>query len=123
MSRLPPTTKGRQVIKVNAMSQAALIKLLLDGTRSCRELAEETGLHYVTVLQYTRELHKAKAVHIAEWHPDARGRDMIKIYKIGKGADTKRYRIPDTIKSKRYRESQKLREAQTALTLREETTC
>lgn len=45
--------------KVNAMSQAQLIKLLLDGDRTCAELADESGLHYVTVLEYCRELHKA----------------------------------------------------------------
>jgi len=116
MMPTPPSTKGKTVIKVNAMSQAILIKLLIEGTRSCRELADETGMHYVTILQYCRELHKAGAVHITEWQPDARGRDMVKIYKIGKGADAKRYRITDATKSKRYRESQKLRVAQAALT-------
>lgn len=111
--------KTRHVVKVNAMSQARLIKLLIQGGRSCRELAEATGLHYVTVLQYTRELHKAGAVHIHEWQQDAHGRDMIKIYRITTAArehDATRYRITDSDKGRRYRESCKLRRAQQAMT-------
>ena len=49
---MPP--KNKKIIKINAISQAHLIKEMLDGTLTCKELAEETGLHYVTVLQYAR---------------------------------------------------------------------
>jgi predicted ArsR family transcriptional regulator len=86
----PPIHKGRKIVKINAICQAQLIKLLLDGVYTCRELAEQTGLHYVTVLQYTRELHAAGAVYICAWEKDGRGRDVIKIYKIGEGRDAKR---------------------------------
>lgn len=58
----PP--KNARCIKINAISQAHLIALMLDGIYTCKELAEETGLHYVTVLQYTRELHRAGAAYI-----------------------------------------------------------
>lgn len=57
----PPLNKGRRIVKINAMSQVKLIALMLDGVYTCEQLAEGTGLHYVTVLQYTRELHRAKA--------------------------------------------------------------
>ena len=50
----PPNNKSKRIIKINAITQAHLIKLLLDGKFNCQELAAETGLHYVTVLQYTR---------------------------------------------------------------------
>jgi predicted ArsR family transcriptional regulator len=88
--RNPPNQAGRRIIKINAITQAQLIKLLLDGDRTCAELAEETGLHYVTVLQYTRELHRAGAAHITRYDKDVRGRDMLKVYKIGKGKDARR---------------------------------
>lgn len=84
------TTQPRRCIKVNAITQAKLIAAMLEGDLSCQELAEETGLHYVTVLQYTRELHRAGAAHIVRYEPDARGRHLIRIYKIGRGTDAKR---------------------------------
>ena len=89
----PPNNKGKKLVKINALAQAQLIKLLFDGVYTCHELAEQTGLHYVTVLQYTRELHAVKAVHICAWEKDSRGRDSIKIYKIGEARDAQRKRM------------------------------
>jgi predicted ArsR family transcriptional regulator len=99
----PPSHTGKRIIKVNAITQAQLIKLLLEGTYTCVELAEMTGLHYVTVLQYTRELHRAGAAHICAWEKDARGRDILKIYKLGAGKDAKRQRMTEAQKQARYR--------------------
>lgn len=82
-----------QYNRINALSQANLIKLLLEGTYTCAELAEQTGLHYVTVLHYTRALRKVGAAHICAWDKDARGRDLIKIYKLGEGKDAKRQKL------------------------------
>lgn len=89
----PPNTKGMRLIKINAITQAKLIKYMLEGIYTCQQLADETGLHYVTVLQYARELHRAGAAHIASWEKDARGRDVLKIYKIGAGKDAKRQKM------------------------------
>ena len=94
----PPNQKGKRMIKINAITQAHLIKLLLEGTYTCQELANETGLHYVTVLQYTRELHRAGAAHISGWEKDPRGRDLAKIYKLGEGNDKRRHRKSDAEK-------------------------
>lgn len=99
---LPPHLKGRKLVKVNARVYADLIKHLLEGIYNCEELAELTGLHYVTVLDYTRELHKAKAVHIGAWEKDARGRDVIKIYRMGEGRDAKRQKISAAERQRRY---------------------
>lgn len=98
------------ICKVNAMSQAHLIKMLLDGDRNCRELAEESGLHYVTVLEYCRELHKVGAAHIARWDKDAKDRDAIKIYKIGAGKDARKSKLTGSQKQKRVRERNKSKE-------------
>ena len=89
----PPNNKSKRIIKINAITQAHLIKLLLDGQFNCQELAAETGLHYVTVLQYTRELHRAGAAYICRWEKDRRGRDIKKIYKLGEGQDARRKKI------------------------------
>lgn len=95
------------LMKINAYHQAKLIKLLLEGTYSCRELAEETGLHYVTVLEYTRELHRHKAAHICMWEKDNRGRDLTKIYKLGEGKDAKRSRMTPAERQQRLRDKRK----------------
>jgi predicted ArsR family transcriptional regulator len=100
----PPNIKGRKVIKINAICQAQLIKLLLDGVYTCHELAEQTGLHYVTVLQYTRELHAAGAAYICAWEKDTRGRDAIKIYKIGEHRDAQRKKLTGAQRQAKSRE-------------------
>lgn len=110
---IPP--KNKKLIKINAISQAQLIKFLWEGNYSCLELAELTGLHYVTVLQYTRELHGAGAAHISGWEKDARGRDIIKIYKLGPGKDKARHRKPATERSAAYRAKKRMREMTQAL--------
>ena len=103
----PPNPKGKRMIKINAIMQAQLIKLLLEGTYTCAELAEMTGLHYVTVLQYTRELHRVGAAHIAEWEKDWRGRDLSKIYKLGVGKDKPRQRKTQAERQIAYRAKKK----------------
>lgn len=103
----PPNPKGKRQIKINAILQAQLIKLLLEGNYTCMELAEQTGLHYVTVLQYTRELHRVGAAHIAEWEKDSRGRDLAKIYKLGVGKDKKRHKFTQAERQLAYRTKKK----------------
>ena len=99
----PPRNKGKKIIKINAICQAQLIKAMLDGVYTCAELAEVTGLHYVTVLQYTRELHAAGAAHICMWEKDIHGRDAIKVYKIGEGKDAKRQKMSAAQRQARIR--------------------
>ncbi len=97
----------RRAVKVGAISYAQLIKLLMEGLYTTKELAEQTGLHYVTVCQYTRELHRAKAVYICEWQQDSRDRDAVKIYKIGGGKDKARRKLSAGERQRRYRESKR----------------
>ncbi len=104
---LPPNPKGKRQIKINAIMQAQLIKLLLEGTYTCAELAEMTGLHYVTVCQYTRELHRAGAAHISGWEKDPRGRDLSKIYKLGEGTDKRRQKKTQAERQIAYRAKKK----------------
>lgn len=90
-------------VKVNAWAYSQLVKHMLEGTYNCRELAELTGLHYVTVLTYTREMHKSGACHICMWEQDSRGRDMVKVYKIGAGRDAKRFKLTPAERQARVR--------------------
>ena len=97
----------RRMVKINRFTQAHLIKLLLEGTYNCQELADETGLHYVTVLEYTRELHRAGAAYIHHWDKDNRGRDVIKVYKLGVGKDAKRHVRSAVERQRAYRAKKK----------------
>lgn len=83
------------------------MRMLIDGDYTCQELAEETGLHYLTVLQYCRELYKAGAAYIARWDQDKRGRHCVKVYKIGIGRNATKKRLTASERQKRYREKQK----------------
>lgn len=105
-----PPPKNKRVVKMSAITQAHLVKLLLDGVYTCPELAQETGLHYVTVLQYCRELHRAGAAHICDWGLDSFGRDALKIYKIGAGKDRPRRSLSRAEIAKRYRAKRQARE-------------
>lgn len=91
-------------IKMGAYSYAQLLKYMTEGVYTCYELAEYTGLHIVTVYQYTREIHAAGVAHIAHFEPDARGRHNIKVFKLGAGKDAKRIRMTGAQRQQRTRE-------------------
>lgn len=98
----------RKMIKVGALTYANLIKHMQSGVFSCYELAELTGLHYVTVLEYARELYRVGAAHIVDWGCDKRGRATLKIYKLGAGKDAKRPpRVSSVSRSAAYRRRQR----------------
>lgn len=90
--------------KISALTYANLIKALIPGDYSCQELADITGLHYITVLEYTRYLHRAKAAHICRWDLDKRGRPLVKIYKLGPGTDARRTKLTQAQRQQRRRD-------------------
>jgi predicted ArsR family transcriptional regulator len=92
------------VKKLNAMCQARMIKMLLDGPVTAGDMAEETGLHYVTVLGYMRALRKAGAAHVHGWEPDRRGRDQIAVFKLGPGKNAKRHKLTPAQRQQRVRD-------------------
>lgn len=93
----------KRQLKMNAVSFGILVELMLDGVYTCQQLAEETGLSYVTVLHYTRELHRKGACHIDHWEQDGRGAYMQRVYKIGRGKDAVRPSLTSAQRSARYR--------------------
>lgn len=113
----PPTTKGRKIYKVNAASQALLIKLMLDGLHNTDMLADETGLSPVTIRRYCYELHRVGAAFIDHFEQDRMGRDQTKVYKIGVGIDAVPRRLSNKQRQARHRASVKLLAHQTALTI------
>lgn len=98
-----PAQKRKRLIKINAISFSKLVAAMLEGEMTKQELSEHTGLHYITVCTYTRELHRAGAAHIARWEKDARGRDAMPIFKIGEGKDAKRARMTPAQRQAAYR--------------------
>jgi predicted transcriptional regulator len=90
------------VAKTNAISYSFLIKGLMDGTKTARELAEETGLTLYTVYGHLNELKKRGAIHIVFWERDTRGRECMPIYMLGKGTDVKKK--PPKTKTEKSRE-------------------
>lgn len=100
---IPPNNKGKKIHKLNAFTYGKLVALMLEGAYSADELSEKTGLHYVTVYEYCRELHNARAAHICEWRRDAKNRESIKIYKIGRGKDAQRFKYTPAERQARTR--------------------
>jgi hypothetical protein len=87
------------------MSFALLVKEMLAGEYTCEELAERTGLHYVTVLNYTREMHKAGSAYICAWRMNEKRQYVLKVYAIGNMYDVRKPRVALTPaqRTQRYR--------------------
>jgi hypothetical protein len=98
-------------IKINALSFGLLVKDLLIGEHTLEQLAERTGLHYCTILSYTRGLYKAKAIHICGWRMNKNRQYVLKVYKIGDKQDMPKPRKARTHaqRSAKYREKLRLR--------------
>ena len=71
------------MLKVNALSQAHLVRLLFEGGYSRVELAEKSGLHYATVVEYIAHFRKVKIAYIDDYLPDALGRMAVPAFKLG----------------------------------------
>ena len=102
----PPNHKGRKLSKIGALSNANLMLALMEGTYTCKQLAEQTGLHTHTVNAYTRALHQVAACHICAWEDDSRGRQVVRVFQLGAGVDMKQPKMSAAAKSQRYRDKQ-----------------
>jgi hypothetical protein len=100
---------SKNQVKVNAMSFALLVKEMLAGEYTCEELAERTGLHYVTVLNYTREMHKAGSAHICAWRMNHRKQYVLKVYGVGDRMDAEKPRKAMTSAQRQLKYKSKLR--------------
>lgn len=107
-------------MKMNPIHLAELVKLMMEGAYSCHEIADQTGLHYVTVLEYTRAMYRKGIAHIRDWDMDARGRHSIKIYQLGEGEDAVPPRRTNSDRSAAYRKKKNQKRMQNALVTLEE---
>jgi hypothetical protein len=114
---LPPPAL-RKIRRINQLSNAKLVRLLLVGELSCEALAAESGIHYMTVLDYVGAMRNEGALFIDHYEADSRGAMRVKIFKLGFGEDAIQPVLTRAERSKRYRENRKARELQVALTLR-----
>jgi predicted ArsR family transcriptional regulator len=111
---LKPLNKYR---KVSYVVLAQTIKLMLDGPITAHELSEHTGIHVVTAQEWMRSLHKEGVVHINGWLPDALGRDVTAVYKMGNGKDKPRHKFTAAERQARHRAKKRQLEMHRVLAL------
>ena len=97
-------------VKMNAVLTIRVIKLLFYNEMTAHDVAEETGLHLVTVSRYIREMHKQKMAHIVAWEKDSKGRDVTAVWKFGRGADKPRSVISAAERQRAYKQRLKQKE-------------
>lgn len=95
--------KGRPMVKIGAITNAMLMKLLLDGIYTNLEMAEMSGLSLQVVNRYTREMHRIEAAHIADWAPDTIGRMTVRIFMLGPGKDMPQPLKPTSVSNREQR--------------------
>ena len=84
----------RRVVNPDLIAWAHLIRLLAQDTGrnaargyTFRELAEETGLNYLTVCRYVSVLHQVGTCYVSGYEPDGRGAFTIRRFKLGSEPD------------------------------------
>ena len=90
-------------IKVNQSIFARVVRMMMDGPVTTRDITEETGLHIVTAQALMRDMKRHKVVHIAGWDPDVMGRPLNAAYRLGEGKDALRPSKTAAELSKGYR--------------------
>jgi hypothetical protein len=98
--------------RINASSNARLIKLLVDNDATCYEAADHVGLHYLTVARFMRELHKQKVIHICEWRRDSRGCANERVWGFGERRDARK---PPALTNTQRKQAARARKVQRAM--------
>ena len=94
----------KRTTRVNALAFSIMIKSLLDGGYTAKELAETTGLAIATIRDYVNYMHKTGAVYISGWEQDDCGRHKARQYALGEGVDMRKPKpAPQKQKSARWR--------------------
>lgn len=83
-----------RAVRLGPLSVAKIMRALLDGPCSMRELQHTSGLSVNTLHGYLRALRKEGVVHISGWEKDATGRDSLRVFSLGPGKDAPRRRKP-----------------------------
>lgn len=84
-----PCNSGKTIKRVNNRENLArLLAAMLEGTRTSRQLAEDSGMAYGTVIEFTTTLHQHGVIHIASWAPSASGKGSSAAqWQLGPGTD------------------------------------
>lgn len=91
MKQIPPNTKGIPRVTVGYYNiWARVLKVMIDGTFSLKEITAKTGIDYETLRPLINELRKSGVVYIESWQRDAKNRQSIAVYKLGLGVDAKK---------------------------------
>ena len=83
-------TKKRRPTTINYLSVAELMKALMNGPVTSRELAHESGLSMCTCRRYVNALRKARVIHVKLWDVDSYGKRSLASYAIGDKTDAPR---------------------------------
>lgn len=96
------------LVKVNAMSHAKLIKALQVDMHTAKDLAAATGLHYSTVREQLRALHRERLIYIAAYEKDVRGRENAMLWAWGNRPDAKRVALTPSQRQQRLRNRRRM---------------
>ena len=83
-------TRKRRLTTINYLSVAALMRALLDGPATVKDLMHESGLSACTCRRYVNALRKARVIHVKLWDVDSYGKRSLASYAIGDKDDAPR---------------------------------
>ncbi len=83
-------TRKRRPSTINYLSVAALMRALLDGPATVKDLMHESGLSACTCRRYVNALRKARVIHVKLWDVDSYGKRSLASYAIGDKDDAPR---------------------------------
>lgn len=87
--RLPGFASRSRVPRTDMVSWGVVVQCLRDGMR-INDIAEACGGSHAHLRPLIRAMHKAKAVHISEWHRGPREAKWVAVYELGSKPDAKR---------------------------------
>lgn len=86
----------------HAVAFAIIVRELLTGPCTAKELAEETGMRHETVLGWIRALRRQGAIYVSSWVEDTNGRRSTAAYSLGNKPDAARRPMPAIDIKRRY---------------------
>jgi len=87
-----------------AIVWATMLRELMDGHSTAKEIAEATGARHETVLAYLRIMRRHRVIHVARWVEDTAGRRTTAAYGFGDKPDAARQPMPRNEIKRRYRQ-------------------
>lgn len=81
---------GQGKLRVSYLSNAMLIRELIDGPCTARDLSQATGLAFRTVSNYLMAMHRKGCIRITAWERDQSGKQSIRAFGFGEGVDAEK---------------------------------